>query len=210
MLDYKDIIVKHFGLGMSGRQIARELGVSKSGVNDVLGAFKRCESLDFPLPDGITNYGIANYGIAAKIYGGSPGAVGRDMTYACPDFEEIHKQLHERKNMTLVYLWNRYMKICEAEGRKGYQYRQFCKQYSRWCETNKESMHITAVSGQKMEVDFAGKTFQMVEHLNTNAGIATVTVTGTGNYKDTVSTTFRILQIEDPKYSLVTTPFKAA
>ena len=37
MLDYKDIIVKHFGLGMSGRQIARELGVSKSGVNDVLG-----------------------------------------------------------------------------------------------------------------------------------------------------------------------------
>ena len=160
MLDYKDIIVKHFGLGMSGRQIARELGVSKSGVNDVLGAFKRCESLDFPLPEGITNYGIA-----AKIYGGSPGAVGRDMTYACPDFEEIHKQLHERKNMTLVYLWNRYMKTCEAEGRKGYQYRQFCKQYSRWCETNKESMHITAVSGQKMEVDFAGKTFQMVEHL---------------------------------------------
>ena len=55
MLDYKDIIVKHFGLGMSGRQIARELGVSKSGVNDVLGAFKRRESLDFPLPEGITN-----------------------------------------------------------------------------------------------------------------------------------------------------------
>ena len=160
MLDYKDIIVKHFGLGMSGRQIARELGVSKSGVNDVLGAFKRCGSLDFPLPEGITNYGIA-----AKIYGGSPGAVGRDMTYACPDFEDIHKQLHGRKNMTLVYLWNRYMKTCEAEGRKGYQYRQFCKQYSRWCETNKESMHITAVSGQKMEVDFAGKTFQMVDHL---------------------------------------------
>ena len=124
------------------------------------GAFKRCESLDFPLPEGITNYGIA-----AKIYGGSPSAVGRDMTYACPDFEDIHKQLHGRKNMTLVYLWNRYMKTCEAEGRKGYQYRQFCKQYSRWCETNKESMHITAVSGQKMEVDFAGKTFQMVEHL---------------------------------------------
>ena len=160
MLDYKDIIVKHFGLGMSGRQIARELGVSKSGVNDVLGAFKRCESLDFPLPEGITNYGIA-----AKIYGGSPGAVGRDTTYACPDFEDIHKQLHGRKNMTLVYLWNRYMKTCEAEGRKGYQYRQFCKQYSQWCETNKESMHITAVSGQKMEVDFAGKTFQMVDHL---------------------------------------------
>lgn len=31
-------------------------------------------------------------------------------------------------------------------------------------------MHITAVSGQKMEVDFAGKTFQMVEHLITALG----------------------------------------
>lgn len=40
MLDYKDIFVKHFGLGMSGRQIARELGVSKSGVNDVLGGIQ--------------------------------------------------------------------------------------------------------------------------------------------------------------------------
>ena len=58
MLDYKDIITKHFGLGMSGRQIAKELGVSKSGVNDVIGAFKRCATLEFPLPEGITNYGI--------------------------------------------------------------------------------------------------------------------------------------------------------
>ena len=41
MLDYKDIITKHFALGMSGAQIAESLGVSKSGVNDFLRAFKR-------------------------------------------------------------------------------------------------------------------------------------------------------------------------
>lgn len=67
MLDYKDIITKHLGLGTSGRQIAKDLGVSKSGVNEVLVAFKRCESLSFPLPEGITNYGIA-----AQIYGNPP------------------------------------------------------------------------------------------------------------------------------------------
>ena len=149
MLDYKDIIVKHFGLGMSGRQIARELGVSKSGVNDVLGAFKRCESLDFPLPEGITNYGIA-----AKIYGGSPGAVGRGMTYACPDFEEIHKQLHGRKNMTLVYLWNRYMKTCEAEGRKGYQYNtRMCRDDESSCDCRRKARRGGRTSGAGAETE---------------------------------------------------------
>lgn len=46
--------------------------------------------------------------------------------------------------MTLTVLWNR---------------------YAKWCEKNKESLHFNAVIGQKMEVDFAGKTFQIVDHL---------------------------------------------
>ena len=52
MLDYKDIIVKHFGLGMSERQIARELGVSKSGVNDVLGGIQAVRKSGFPSAGG--------------------------------------------------------------------------------------------------------------------------------------------------------------
>ena len=39
MLDYKDIIIKHYGLGLSGREIAKQLSASKSGVNDFLSAF---------------------------------------------------------------------------------------------------------------------------------------------------------------------------
>lgn len=45
MLDYKVIINKHYGLGMSGTAIAHDSGVSKSGVNDFLRAFERCEKL---------------------------------------------------------------------------------------------------------------------------------------------------------------------
>ncbi len=58
-LDYKDIIIKHYALSMSGSEIARQTGFSKSGVNDFLRAFKKCEDLNYPLPAGITNYGIA-------------------------------------------------------------------------------------------------------------------------------------------------------
>ena len=66
-LDYKDIIIKHYALSMSGSEIARQAGFSKSGVNDFLRAFKKCEDLSYPLPAGITNYGIA-----LKVYGAVP------------------------------------------------------------------------------------------------------------------------------------------
>lgn len=48
---------------------------------------------------------------------------------------------------------------------KGYQYRQFCDLYARWCEENYETIHIQAVIGQKMDVDFAGKTFDLIDKL---------------------------------------------
>ena len=41
-LDYKDIIIKHYALSMSGSEIACQTGFSKSGVNDFLRAFKKC------------------------------------------------------------------------------------------------------------------------------------------------------------------------
>ena len=94
MLDYKDIIIKHYALHMSGRKIAEVIGASKSGVNDFLKAFERCKSLSYPLPSGITNYGIAEL-----VYGKTPdGKEGRDLRYELPDFPEVEKQMASRKN----------------------------------------------------------------------------------------------------------------
>mgnify|MGYP000035733676 FL=1 len=44
MLDYKNIIIKSYALNMSDAEIARQLGCSKSGVNNFLNAFKKCEA----------------------------------------------------------------------------------------------------------------------------------------------------------------------
>ena len=160
MLDYKDIITKHYGLGMSGMAIAKSLNASPSGVNDFLRAFKECKSLGYPLPQGITNYGIAE-----AVYGKNPAIAGRDLSYEMPNYEAVAKDMSSRKNMTLVVLWNRYAKKCRDCGLKFYSYRQFCENYAKWCDENKETLHFNAVIGQKMEVDFAGKTFQMVDPL---------------------------------------------
>lgn len=159
-LDYKDIIIKHYALSMSGSEIARQTGFSKSGVNDFLRAFKKCEDLSYPLPAGITNYGIA-----LKVYGSVPGSGGRNENIELPDYEEAAKLMATRKNMTLMFLWNRYKKKCEKEGTRFYQYSQYCELYNKWCEENYETAHFDAVVAQKMEVDFAGQTFSMTDPL---------------------------------------------
>ena len=159
-LDYKDIIIKHYALSMSGSEIARQTGFSKSGVNDFLRAFKKCEDLSYPLPAGITNYGIA-----LKVYGSVPGSGGRNENIELPDYEEAAKLMATRKNMTLMFLWNRYKKKCEEEGARFYQYSQYCELYNKWCEENYETAHFDAIVAQKMEVDFAGQTFSMTDPL---------------------------------------------
>ncbi len=40
MLDYKDIIIKHYGLGLSSSAISKQLCVSKSGINDFSRVFE--------------------------------------------------------------------------------------------------------------------------------------------------------------------------
>lgn len=160
MLDYKTIIIKRYALNLSGREIARQIGASKSGVNEFLKAFEECDSISYPLPNGITNYGIAEL-----VYGNPPGNNGRNPNIEYPDYGDVNRQLSTRKNMTLVFLWNRYKKKCEETGRRYYQYRQFCEHYSEWCAENAETLHFDAVIGEKMEVDFAGKTFEITDPL---------------------------------------------
>lgn len=161
MLDYKTIIIKRYALHMTGREIANDLGVSKSGVNDFLRAFESCDTLSYPLPQGITNYGIAQ-----QVYGAPTGPQGgENSSFATPDYDAVDREMNDRKNMTLTFLWGRYKNKCIADGAKFYSYRQFCSKYADWLDENSESLHFNAVIGQKIEVDFAGKTFEQVDKL---------------------------------------------
>lgn len=171
MLDYKDIINKRYALHMSGGEIAAALGVSKSGVNGFLSAFDKCDALQYPLPPGITNFGIAEL-----VYRGGSSRTTRDLSYELPDYADVEKQLNSRKNMTLVFLWGRYKNRCIAEDKKFYSYRQFCDLFQRWCDENAESLHLNAVIGEKIEIDFAGKTFQMINRLTGEASMIVVFV----------------------------------
>lgn len=91
----------------AARRLPRRSTPVPSGINDFLCAFKACETLSYPLPPGITNYGIA-----AEVYKKNPSITGRDLTYELPDYEAVSKAMFSRQNMTLIVLWNRYSKRC--------------------------------------------------------------------------------------------------
>jgi len=162
MLDYKDLIIKHYGGGISARELAAMNLGSKSGISDFLRSFEKCSKLSYPLPEGITNYGIAEL-----VYGSTPAShnSGRNESFEQPDYSEVHNAISSRKNMTLQYLWNQYKRTCDEKGVKPYSYRQFCANYSSWCDENQETLHYQAVIADKMEVDFAGDTFILTDKI---------------------------------------------
>lgn len=161
MLDYKSILVKRFALGMSGRDIAKELGCSKSGINKFLVAFSKCDTLGYPLPREITNYAIHQ-----EVYGAPPSQKGqRHEDYEEPDFERVNESM-KRQNMTLLYQWGVYKNACAKSSAKPYSYRQFCSLYQAWCDENGKTAHFDHLPGQTMEIDFAGKTFRIVDPLD--------------------------------------------
>lgn len=87
--------------------------------------------------------------------------------YELPDFPEVEKQMASRKNMTLVFLCGRYKNHCVTEEKRFYLYfyRQFCDRYMSWREENYETLHFSAVIWEKMEVNFTGQTFSLINRL---------------------------------------------
>ncbi|RGE09160.1 hypothetical protein DXC33_14375 [Clostridiaceae bacterium TF01-6] len=61
-------------------------GASKSGVNDFIRAFEKCDKLSYPLLEGITNYAISEL-----VHGHVPGSNSRSSEYERPDFEWVFR-----------------------------------------------------------------------------------------------------------------------
>ena len=76
-----------------------------------------------------------------------------------PQWSEIHQELH-RKGVTLMLLWQEYK---EQHPRTGYQYSQFANRYRDWLGTLDVVMRQSHTAGEKLFVDYAGQTVDIVE-----------------------------------------------
>ena len=78
-----------------------------------------------------------------------------------PDWAWVHRELR-RPNVTLALLWEEY----RAGAPDGFGYSWFCDLYRGWAGRLKPTMRQTHIAGEKLFVDFAGRTGEVVENLS--------------------------------------------
>ena len=71
-----------------------------------------------------------------------------------PDFEYLHRELKQRKHLTLQLLWEEY----RVQEPGGYGYSRFCDLYRRWCKKQNLVMRQEHRAGEWVFVDYAGAT----------------------------------------------------
>src|SRR6201988_4507384 len=103
----------------------------------------------------------------AKSLGLSQGAVSGYLSRAraadqrpMPDWAWVHRELR-RPNVTLALLWEEY----RAGAPDGFGYSWFCDLYRGWAGRLKPTMRQTHIAGEKLFVDFAGRTGEVVDGL---------------------------------------------
>jgi len=75
-----------------------------------------------------------------------------------PDFHKVHKELQSRKHVTLALLWQEY----KEQHPDGYQYSWFCQNYRAWAARLDVVMRHEHRAGEKLFVDYAGQTVDII------------------------------------------------
>jgi transposase len=154
------------------RVIARSLGVARSTVGLTLERVAAA-GLRWPLPSTLTDRVLE-----AMLYsnrGSRPG--GRRK--AEPDWAFVHHELR-RPGVTLMLLWEEY----RQREPNGYGYSRWCDLYRAWEGRLSPTMRQSHPAGERMFVDYAGQTVDVIDGATgeTRAAQIFVAAMGASNY----------------------------
>lgn len=144
-------ILRLRSLGMSNKQIARSCNCSRTTVIEML---KRADDAGLSWPQAEA---IDDRMLKQSIY---PGMEESAVKKPAPDFEYMNREL-KRSGVNMKLLWDEY----KLEDPNGLQYSQYCERYRQWCRKNSVTMHIQHKPGEKLFVDWAGDTMEVVNRL---------------------------------------------
>ncbi len=135
--------------GLSGRQMALSLSLGRATVSDYL---HRADvaGLSWPLPADLSDGDIEGL-LFPRTAGDVCGS------YPQPDWAFMHGELR-RKGVTLSLLWEEY----RAVHPNGYGYSRFCELYTRWEGKLSPVMRQRHPAGERLFVDYAGATMDVV------------------------------------------------
>lgn len=168
----KEVFRLKFAARLSHRQIAAALRIGIGTVSNYLAAFERA-GLSYPLPAELDDRELGQLLFP-------PSQSFAPPQFVAPDFAYIHDQLR-LKCVTRQLLWEEY---CERHGSAAYSYTQFCVLYNRWQKRLRLSMRQTHTPGEKMFVDYCGKTIPIINAATGEISEAQifVAVLGASNY----------------------------
>jgi transposase/predicted XRE-type DNA-binding protein len=142
----RETIRLHQEAGLSNRQIARTLGISRPSVSQYLTDY-RSSGLSYSAIAAMSDDELVGMLEGVKI------ELSERYQDLSARFEYFVKEL-KRTGVTLDLLWHEYKR--EKPG--GYNRTQFCHHFQVWRETDPElTMHLEHKAGDKMFVDYPGK-----------------------------------------------------
>jgi transposase len=152
MRKIREVLRLRFAQGLSQREIGTSLGLSTGAVNSYLGR-ARMVGLDWPLADEFSDAELETL-----LYP-PPSELGAERR-PVPDWAVVHRELR-RPNVTLSLLWEEYRG--GAGGQDGFGYSWFCDLYREWAKRLKPTLRQVHTAGERVFVDFAGHTMEVID-----------------------------------------------
>jgi transposase len=147
----REILRLKYEGGATERAIARSLGIARSTVALTL---ERAAAAKLPWPLAAT---LTDRVLEAMLYA-SAGAPQGGRRKAEPDWTAVHRELR-RPGVTLMLLWEEY----RTSEPGGYSYSRWCELYRAWEGRLSPTMRQSHPAGERMFVDYAGQTVELVD-----------------------------------------------
>ena len=150
MRKIREVLRLRYEAGLSARQVAASVQIARSSV----GEYERrlaAEGLSWPLPKALSDTELER-----RLFP-SPPSVPTD-TRPVPDWAMIHEELR-RPGVTLMLLWEEY----RTAHPQGFAYSWFCDHYRDWAGKLDLVMRQTHRAGEKLFVDYAGQTIEVID-----------------------------------------------
>ena len=171
MRKVEEVLRLKWDAGLSPRQIAKVVGIGRTTVSEYL-VRAEAAGIVWPLPAGVDAAQLER-----RLF--KQGGGQRKPERAQPDFSSVHRELR-RKGVTLFLLWQEY----RERHPDGYAYSRFCDHYTRWRGHLDVVMRQSHRAGEKLFVDYAGQTAEVVDRTSGEVRQAQifVAVLGASNY----------------------------
>ena len=152
MRKIREVLRLRLDQGLSQRVVAQSLGLSQGAVHGYMARARRA-GLRWPLPEGLDDDQLE------MLLYPPPPAVAADQC-PVPDWAVVHRELR-RPNVTLALLWEEYRSGSGSQD--GFGYSWFCDLYREWVGRLKPTLRQVHTAGERVFVDFAGHTMEVID-----------------------------------------------